>query len=158
MSTARLLAFVVALVACGCTTASTRQYRADEAQKIRESVLLEHLALRDTNRVVFVSFQDSDGSRIDPSDAVISRIRAVGIPARKASESTTDEHTVVVDRASGKPGVIYYAGVVGWLSSTKVEVIAGSTCASLGGGFTVFVMKKEDGRWTRTKTKRMVTI
>jgi hypothetical protein len=125
---------------------------------IREAVLLDHLTLRDTNRLVFISFQHSDGSRIDPSDTAISRIRAAGIPARKASESTTGEHTIVIDKASGKPGVIYYAGVVRWLSNSKVEVITGSTCASLGGGFTVFIMKKEDGRWMRTKTKRMVTI
>jgi hypothetical protein len=85
-------------------------------------------------------------------------IHAAGIPARKASESATDEHTIVIDRVSGKPGVIYYAGVIRWFSNSKVEVIAGSTCASLGGGFSVFIMKKENGRWIRTKTKRMVTI
>jgi hypothetical protein len=139
-------------------TSSTRQYRADEEQIIREAVLLDHLALRDTNRLVFISFQNSDGSRIDPSDTAISRIRSAGIPARKASESTTGEHTSVIDKASGNQGVIYYAGVVRWLSNSKVEVITGSTCASLGGGFTVFIMKKEDGKWMRTKTKRMVTI
>jgi hypothetical protein len=158
MSNLRLLTLFAALVACGCTTTSSRQYRADEEQKVREAVLLEHLALRDTNRVVFVSFQDSDGSRVDPSDAVISRFRAAGIPARKASESTTDDHTSVIDKASGKPGVIYYAGVVRWLNNSKVEVIAGSACASLGGGFTEFIMKKGDGGWIRTKIKRMVTI
>lgn len=139
-------------------TTATRQYRADEEQKIREAVLLEYLTLRDTNRVVFVAFQNPDGSRLDPSDAAISRMHAAGIPARKVSESTTDEHTIVIDKATGKPGVIYYAGVVRWLSNSKVEVITGSTCASLGGGFTVFIMKKKDGRWMRTKTKRMVTI
>jgi hypothetical protein len=158
MTALRLFTLIVALIVCGCTTTATRQYRADEEQKIREAVLLEHLALRDTNRVVFVAFQNPNGSRLDPSDAAISRIRAAGIPARNASESTTDEHTIVVDRASGKPGVIYYAGVVRWFSNSKVEVVTGSTCASLGGGFSTFIMKKEDGRWIRTKTKRMVTI
>jgi hypothetical protein len=158
MNTVRLFMLFAALVPCGCTTTLTQQYRADEEQKIREAVLMNHLVLRDTNRIVFVSFQDSNGGRFDPSDAVISRIRAAGIPARKASESTTDDRTVVIDKASGKPGVIYYAGVTKWMSSSKAEVIEGSTCASLGGGFTVFMMKKEGGRWIRTKTKRVVTI
>jgi len=158
MSALRFLTLLAVLVLCGCTTVSTRQYRADEEQKIREVVLLEDLALRDTNREVFVAFQDSDASRIDPSEAVISRIRAAGIPARKASESTRDQHTIVIDKASGNPGVIYYAGVLRWVNDAKVEVIAGSTCASLSGGFTELVMEKREGKWIRTKTKRMVTI
>lgn len=158
MTALRLTALFAALIACGCTTTATLQYRVCEEQKIREAVLLEHLALRDTNRVVFVAFRNPSGGRLDPSDAVVSRIRAAGIPARKASESTTDEHTIVIDRSSGQRGVIYYAGVVRWFSNSKVEVVTGSTCASLGGGFSVFIMKKEDGRWIRTKTKRRVTI
>jgi hypothetical protein len=158
MTALRFITLIFALVASGCATTATRQYRADEEQKILEAVLLEHLACRDTNRIVFVAFQNADGRRLDPSDAVISRIRATGIPARKQSESTTNEHTIVIDKASSKPGVIYYAGVVRWLSNSKVEVITGSTCASLGGGFRVFVMQKEDGRWMRTKTRRIVTI
>ncbi len=50
-------------------------------------VLLEGLASRDTNCAVFVAFVDGYGTQRDPSDAMISRIRAAGIPARKASES-----------------------------------------------------------------------
>ena len=86
------------------------------------------------------------------------RASVAGTLARKASESTTDEHTIVIDKASGKPGVIYYAGVVRWFSNSKIEAVTGSTCASLGGGFTVFIMKKESGTWIRTKTMRIVTI
>jgi hypothetical protein len=158
MNTVRAVTLLFALVACGCMTTSTRQFRASEQQRIREVVLLEHLALRDTNRLVFVSFQNSGGSYIDPSDAVISAMRTAGIPAQKASESTINVHTVVIDKVTGKPGVIYYAGVARWLSNSKVEVVRGNTCGSLGGGFTVFIMKKEHGRWTRTRTKRSVTI
>jgi hypothetical protein len=143
---------------CGCTTTSTREYRAREEERIREVVLLERLALRDTNRVVFVSFEDSARNFIDPSDAVIARIRAAGIPARKASEAGRDGQTYVVDKASGEVGVIYYAGALRWLSDSKVEVIEGSTCASLCGGFTEFIMTKKDGKWIRTRTKRMVAI
>jgi len=64
----------------------------------------------------------------------------------------------VIDRATGKPGVIYYAGVVKWYSNSQVEVVSGNRRASLGGGFSVFIMKKEDRRLIRTKTKRIVTI
>jgi len=158
MNAMRVLTLLLAVVACGCTTTATREYRASEEQRIREAVLSEYLGSRDTNRIVFVAFQNSDGSRADPSDVVISRLRTAGIPAQRASDSATDEHTVVIDRATGKPGIIYYAGVVKWYSNSKVEVVGGCRCASLGGGFSVFIMKKEDGRWKRTKTKSMVTI
>ena len=146
MNVYRLLTLSAAILACGCTTTSKRQHRAQEEERIREAVLLESLALRDTNRVVFVSFRDPARNLIDPSDAEIARIRATGIPARKASEASRDEHTVVIDKASGQPGVIYYAGVLKWFSSSKVEVIEGSTCASLGGGFTEFIMEKREAR------------
>jgi hypothetical protein len=154
----RFLPFLALLVLCGCTTVSTRQYRADEEQTILEAVLLDNLASWDKNRVVFVATQTPDGTCIDLPDAVISRIRAAGVPARNASESTTDEHTAVIDKASGNPGIIYYAGVLKWSGKSKVEVVAGTTCASLGGGFTKFIMKKRDGKWIRTKIKIMVTI
>jgi hypothetical protein len=95
---------------------------------------------------------------MDPSDAVIARFRAAGIPARKASESTRDDHTNVIDKASRKQGIIYYAGVLRWFSNSKVEVVEGVTCASLGGGFDEFIMRKKGGKWIVTKTKRMVTI
>jgi hypothetical protein len=42
--------------------------------------------------------------------------------------------------------------------SALLVVFTGSTCSSLGGGFSVSIMKEEDGRWIRTRTKRMVTI
>jgi hypothetical protein len=154
----RTITLLVLFTASGCMTLSPRQYRIEEEARIREGVLLEDLGLRDTNQVVFVSFFNSDGSHIDPSDAVISRMHAAHIPARKASESTTDEHGFVVDKVTGKRGVIHYAGVVRWLRNSKVEVISGITCARLGGGFSEFIMKKEDGKWIRTRTKRTITI
>src|ERR1041385_4251530 len=112
MKTLSLLTLLTAVFLSGCATRATQQYRAGEEEKIREAVLLDYLALRDTNRVVFVSFSNSAGNHADPSDAVIARIRAAGIPARKASEATRNNHTIVIDKTSGEPGVIYYAGVL----------------------------------------------
>lgn len=157
MPNTRFILFLAALLLCGCTTVSTRQYRAAQEQKILEAVLLQQLAHPDTNRLVFIAVQDPAGNCIDPPDALISSLRAVGIPARNLSESTRDELTTVIDKATGKPGAIYYAGVLRWRSNSKVEVIMGTISASFGGGFTEFVMEKREGRWVRTKTKRMVT-
>lgn len=158
MNSLRMLTFLAAVLLSGCATTSTRQYRAREEEIIREAVLLERLLSRDTNRLVFVYFKDSALNPIEPSDAVIARIRTAGIPARKASESTTDDHTVVIDKATGKQGVLYYAGVLKWSGNSEVEVIEGSTYASLWGGFTEFIMRKKDGKWVKTRTKRIVTI
>ena len=158
MTTLRLLTFLPMVLFLGCTTVATRQYRADEEQKILQNVLLAEMEVRDTNRVVFVAIRQADGSHIDPPDAVISTIRAAGIPARKASQSTRDEHTAVIDRGGGQPGIIYYAGVLRWLSNSKVNVVSGSDVAFLGGGFTEFTMEKRQGNWIRTKTKRRVLI
>ena len=151
-----ILTLLAVVLVSGCATTSRPQCRVLEEEKIREMVLMESLALRDTNRLVFVSFQDSAGNAFDPLDVVMARIHEAGIPARKASEATKDSHTRVIDKGSGEPGVIYYAGVLKWVSNSKVEVVEGCTCASLGGGLTEYTMKKKDGKWMRTKTKRMV--
>lgn len=155
---ARLVTLLTVVVVCGCATSSKQRYHVEEEQRIREAVLLEHLTSRATNRVVFVSFLESTGKFIDPSDDFIVRIRSTGIPARKASESATDNQTRVIDKTRGDLGVIYYAGVRRWYGNSKVEVITGSICASLGGGCWEFFMERQNGKWVRTKTKKMMTM
>jgi hypothetical protein len=78
MSTPRVLCLLSLLLVCGCTTTATRQYRAAEEPRIVEAALLQQLALRDTNRVVFVSFSDSQYRSIDPPDIVLERLHAAG--------------------------------------------------------------------------------
>lgn len=157
MCIARRLTLFAAILTCGCMTTSTRQYRAAEELKVREAVLLEYLAFRATNRVVFVSFLNPDRHHVDASDEAISRLRAAGIPARKASESTWDDQSNVIDQATRGPGIVYYAGVLKWLGNSKIEVITGTMCGSLCGGFTEFVMKRENGKWRFAKEKMRMT-
>jgi hypothetical protein len=47
--------------------------------------------------------------------------------------------------------------VLARLSGT-FEVVTGCRSASLAGGSSWFIMKKREGRWIRTQTKRMITI
>ena len=73
-------------------------------------------------------------------------------------EAGYDEHRNRIDKASGKPAKLYYSGVVRWLNNSKITVIHGVDCGSLCGGFAEFTMEKKNGKWTRTKTNRMITI
>jgi hypothetical protein len=143
-------------VAGGCTTAATRQYRAAEEGKVSEAALLYELTLRDTNRLVFVSLFDSQNRVFDPPDNFVERLQAAGIPARKASQSSRDVHTRVVDKFTGEPGIIYSAGVLRWINNTKVVVRRGCDVANLAGGATDCVMEMKDGKWQETKTERSV--
>ncbi len=156
MNASRSVCVLSMLLVCGCTTTATRDYRAAEEPKILEAALLQQLTSRDTNRVVFVSFSDSQ-RRFDPPDSFIERLSAAGVPARKASQSTTDDHTLVVDRTTREPGAIYSAALVRWVNNLKVEVSRGVHIASLAGGATTSVMEKKDGEWRETKIKRMLT-
>lgn len=123
---------------------------------VRQAALLDTLSYWDTNRVVFVAFRVSRGHLVDPSDKVIARIRAKGIPARKASEASRDEHETVIDKTNGQPGVIYYAGVQKWISDSKVEVIESADYSSLGGWLNEIIMQKRSGKWVPTEMIKMV--
>jgi len=88
----------------------------------------------------------------------MARIKAAGISAQKLSESAFDEQQNRIDKATGKLGILYYSGVLKWFNNSKVKVVHGVDCGSLCGGFTEFTMEKRNGKWTRTKTNRNITI
>lgn len=153
----KFLTLLVVLLMSGCATHLSRQDRIAEEQRICETVLLRDLEQRDTNRVMFVAILRTDGSRIDPTDELMARLREAGIVVHKASESTMDERHIIVEKVTGKLGIVYYAGVSRWRSNSKVQVISGHEVGFLGGVCIEFIMQKEDGFWVRKNTiSRMV--
>ncbi|HWX20569.1 MAG TPA: hypothetical protein VN578_11780 [Candidatus Binatia bacterium] len=152
-----VLTLLPLVLACGCTTTITREYRAGEEGRICEAALGKELASRDTNRLVYVAFRDSEYRKFDPPDAFLERLRASGIPARKASESSRDATSRVVDKVTGEPGAIYSASVLRWLNNSKVEAMRGYEAGNLAGGATCCMMKNKGGKWRETKITRVVT-
>ena len=150
-----LLILITAICICGCISTATRQNCASEEEKICQTVLLDNLSRRDTNRLAFIAFRDQSGNYIDPSDAVVARIQAGGVPVRRVSEAGKDNQGSVTDKKTDQAGMIYYVGILRWLGNSKVEVIEGSYCGGLCGGFTESTMKEKDGEWVRVKIRRM---
>lgn len=156
VSAAKSTCLLSVLLLCGCVTTATRNYRAAEEPRVLEAAMLEQLRWYDTNRMVFVSFSDSQRREYDPPDSYLERLNMTGIPARKASQSTRDENASIVDRITREPGAVYSAGVIRWLSNSKVEVRRGHHIASLAGSGTVCVMEKKGGEWEETRVTGML--
>jgi len=153
----RLVPILISLLFVGgCATRHTLEFRSSEEINIRETALLHELAFRDTNRVVFVSFSDSQGHPFDPLSDFLQRLHAAGIPAREGSQSSMDSRGGVADKVTGESGVVYSAGIIRWISDSRVEVRRACHAGNLAGGATHFIMKKKGDKWQETKTTRQV--
>jgi hypothetical protein len=144
------------LLTGSCVPRHTLESRALEEPKICEALLLEELALRDTNRIVFVAFTDFEGKEFDPPAAVVDRLRSAGIPARNASESVMNSIGGVADNRTGEAGVVYSAGLVRWISDYRVEARRACRAGNLAGGASYCIMRKSNGAWRDGKIVRSV--
>lgn len=136
-----------ALVLAVCATGWAQTNAPPDDEAIREAVFLQLLSRADTNRVLFLSCADAEWKYSDPSEALLDRIRKHGWPVHKGSESSEAEHGKVIDKKTGKSGVIYFTGNVRRLNESDVEVRAGSYSASLAGGWFEAIMRQVNGKW-----------
>ena len=122
-------------------------------RNLQESNIYESLVRNYTgsnrwsNRVVFLSV---DGS--DPSDELMTRLRASGLAVNPASEAHYDQTKSVLtgfwtDPRSGRSAVHIDVGSIKWLFGDRVEVKSGLSCGPLCGGGGIYQLEKTKGRW-----------
>jgi hypothetical protein len=91
----------------------------------------------------------------NPSDEFVERFANLKPPVKKASASRFGGPSGwVVDKQSGKRGVLFNTGSIQWISETEVEV-EGSFYAGMlyARGYT-YTVKKAEGKWKVTKSKQ----
>lgn len=85
----------------------------------------------------------------DPSDDFIKRLRNIPRTIKKVSRSRAGKRwrTAVLDRATGRRGIVFSANDIRWLSKDQVEVKGGYYCDSMCAAAKVFDVHLENGRW-----------
>jgi hypothetical protein len=111
---------------------------------IYESLVRDLIGRNRRSRVVFLRV---DGS--DPTDELMARFNASGLPVMKASEAHFDLAVDgYVDRSTGKRGVLIQVGSIRWVFGDRVEVNGGLGCGQLCGFGGIYQIVKSKGRWT----------
>jgi hypothetical protein len=61
----------------------------------------------------------------------------------------------VVDKDTGKSGLIFSVGAIKWISDTEAEVSGGYYEAGLSSSGNVYFVKRRDGKWVVTGDKML---
>jgi hypothetical protein len=88
---------------------------------------------------------------VDPSDGFMRRFTGHEPPVRKASDCSVASFSQVVDRRTGKPGLMFRVTGIVWISSTEVTVYGGYEEANMSASGNSYTVKKENGKWKVTK-------
>jgi hypothetical protein len=142
-------------------THSTGAARQKETDEVREAVFRYQFATSGVPKaaVYFLSLgvgktgaADIFDASYDPSNEFMKRFVDLKVPVRKASASTFGSPSGrVVDKASGKLGVLFDVRSIKWISDTEVEVQGGFAAGMLYARGSIYTVKKEKGKWKVTK-------
>ncbi len=144
-----LIALVVTLVICGCSSNPQVATQLSEEDTIREAVFRYQFdfnasAVGKAANVYFLSVEGGN----DPSPQLLRQFQGHRPLVKPASASVLEAGTAqVLDGESGLPGLIFWISEIRWLGGDKVEAEGGYEEASESGAGNVYRLQKEDGRW-----------
>ena len=144
-----LLAVVVALVICGCSSNPRVAAQLSEEDKIREAVFRHQFEFNASGlgNSAYAYFLSIEGGN-DPSPELLEQFSGHRPPVKPVTASVLEPGTAqVLDRDSRLPGLIFMIKEILWLSDDEVEVEGGYEEASENGAGNMYRLKKEDGRW-----------
>jgi hypothetical protein len=100
-------------------------------------------------KVFFVSVTDKD-----PSNAFLRRFQDIPRAIKKVSASTINKSGMkVLDRATGRRGIVFRVGNIRWLSIDSAEADGGYFCDGRCGIWETFALKRENGKWGVTSVR-----
>jgi hypothetical protein len=88
----------------------------------------------------------------DPSEQLIKRFGDHTPPVRKMSECSTSPVKGVVEKRTGKRGLVFRVTNIRWISELEVEVAGGYYEAGLSSSGNTYTVTKPHGRWEVPKT------
>ena len=130
--------------------------RAAEELDIREATFRYQFAnnasgLKEHAGAYYLSLVDRNGKSDDPPAKLLKRFAGNEPPVKKASESRASQAEGVVDKKTGKRGLIFRIEAIRWISDTEAEVSGGYYEAGLSSSGNTYSLKKVDGRWQVTE-------
>ena len=137
---------ILALLLTSCASVPTAS-RARLEDDIREAVFRYQFA--EWKRPGAGAFYlDVSGGDTDPSDAFLKRFAKVQPTVKKCSKGKVNYLGAgVTDADTGKPGIIFRAGSVAWVTSTEVTVSGGFYENGQSASGDSYIVSFFDGRW-----------
>ena len=138
-------------------TLTSFSFAADKARSHQEDAIREtvfrhqfgHNASGQQERAnsYFLAIGESDAN---PSGELMKRFVRHKPPVRKVSECSTVKARVV-DKKTGKSGLIFRVRSIKWISDLEVEVKGGYSEHLLSASGNTYTLTKKDGKWQVTK-------
>lgn len=92
----------------------------------------------------------------DPSDAFMKRLAHNKPAVRKASACRVDPSGSVVNKRTGKHGLLFRIGSITWISDTEVKVWRGYDETNPSSSGSTYTVKKDSGKWIVAKDQMEV--
>lgn len=86
----------------------------------------------------------------DPSDEFMRRFTGLKQRVRKVSECNIDSYSGVVEKRTGKRGLLLGARDIKWISGTEVQVAGGYFEDGLSATHNTYTLRKTQGKWRVT--------
>ncbi len=156
--------FLISLLAL--TALGAQETRSKEEDNLREvafkTLIYEAAAAREGYSVYFLSVgltwkDDNHFTEIDPSDELMKRFVGRNPPVRKVSDSRKADGGRVVDKSTGKPGVIFTVDDLKWISDNAAETRCAVYKAGLNGIVYKYTLSKTNNQWKVT-TKELKSV
>jgi hypothetical protein len=91
-------------------------------------------------------------NKADPSDNFMKRFAGFKPPVHKASDCSTDAYKGVVEKATGKRGLVFWVKSINWISQTDAEVAGGYFEDGLSASHNTYIVSRaKEGRWRVSK-------
>lgn len=100
----------------------------------------------------FLIIGEQDGN---PSDEFIRRFASHSPPVKPASRCWSSMRRGVVDKDTGRSGLIFSVGSIKWINDTEVEVSGGYYEAGLSSSGNIYFVKRRGGKWEVTGDKML---
>ena len=83
----------------------------------------------------------------DPPNVFMKRFAEFKPPVRKISECTTDPYKGVIEKSTGKHGLVFRVKSIRWISDVEVEVIGGYYEDGLSASGNTYTLRKRKKKW-----------
>jgi len=143
------MAIAVVLVVCACSSSPQVTTQMSEEDQIREAVFWYQFefnvsGLGKAANAYFLSVEDNE----DPGPQLLEQFSGHRLPVKPVSASTLESGTAqVLDRESGRPGLIFRITEIRWLNDDEAEVDGGYQEASESATGNTYRVVKADDRW-----------
>ena len=153
MKTIAQLILWFAFISPGFAADPARESQTDD---IREAVFRWQFAhnasgLQTNASVYFIAIGEKGVD--DPADAFMKRFAGHQPPVRQVSACSASAAKGVLDKRTGKKGLIFRVTGIKWISDAEVEVRGGYYEAGLSSSGNTFTVKKKNGQWKVAKDR-----